>query len=233
MKNFACAEFSQLIQKNSNDLSDINLGSILQNEEKSKLWACQFLRRLSGEITEENMERTLRIKFIELRDKIKENFANNKEYSETILVMFHNPEEDKVIWEINNKTRDTSITSLLEHIEKNFKNIFKSDNVLAYAQKFLKQDVKNRLDDAPEKHIYCNTAILATKIFENLRDNSAYEKIKKSQEEKEWSYPVIIGGALAVVTVVGSLYWFRDNIKELFYKAPSLRQKFFRQMGVY
>lgn len=186
VSNFSCAEFSEIIQKQVENLANHNLGDFLGIKDKAKLWACQFLRRLSGEITKENMEKTLRVKSTDFREKLQQDL--DKEHKGTFLILHHDPIKNNINWIIKGikSYNGDSIQSLLEIIQQKFHKIVINKDIVLYARNFLKNNFQNILEDIPEKHVFCNTAVLATKILENLNSNKIiFEKIPNPQPEKK------------------------------------------------
>lgn len=149
----------------------LNYPGIIE-QKKEEAWACQFLSRLNGEITNENMERTLQIKLIELKEEIEK--LTMKENNYITL-------EEDTLWSITNywktplcniakpfgTTNGNGIIELLEYLNKNFPKIFNLDSK-SWTSRFLNNINKFKVIDDLEKHIYCNKATLASSIFSEI-----------------------------------------------------------------
>lgn len=164
---------------------------ILRNP--AKLWACKFLRRISGDFNLEDLENTLRIKSDELRAEI-----NSKLFKTDyiLLKLNHDIKNNQIIWTIGYKTcwakfrnyfsnyAGTSLTGLLETIAEIRPDIVQSNKILDYGKNFIKKLASDfiSVQDIPEQHILCNIAVTASRIFEAYKNR---EKNKKKLEQKE------------------------------------------------
>lgn len=149
---------------------------------KEKLWACSFLKRLSGEITDENMEKTLRLKLPELRNELQKLIhINNLDLDLTLI----EKEKFQINWTITNDLtyNGTTINGLLSHLKQNYPILINKDTIRTWASAFLRKQESEIVEDL-EKHINCSIAVIASKIFLDIQKNQALERVF---ERKRWN----------------------------------------------